>query len=155
AAGSRRTTVLQPSWRATAATRWSRCSSTSRAAAVKPAWKRAHRTMCAPSTTRRGRRCHERSRRASHLAAPDWRDDPALLVLADLVVAATAGIGLLADPAGRHLGLPAELHRAERQFLCARRRHADRRRHPVGHPVPRPARLFHLVPGRDVGAQYG
>jgi hypothetical protein len=50
-------------------------------------------------------------------------------------------------------GLPANLHCAERRFLRARRRHADRRGAAVGHPVPRPARLLHVVSRGDVGAQ--
>ena len=43
AGGSRRTTVRTASWRATAARRWSRCSSTSRAAAARAAMMRVHR----------------------------------------------------------------------------------------------------------------
>ena len=81
------------------------------------------------------------------------RDGAALLVSADVVVAAAAGADLLAGAADHHLGLSAELHFAERQFLRARRRHADRRGDPVGHPVPRPARLLDFVSRGDVGAQ--
>ena len=85
--------------------------------------------------------------------APDRRDDPALLVSVDVVLAAAAGAGLLAGAADDHLGLPAELHRAEFRLLRAGRRHADRRGDPVGHHVSRPARLLDLVSGGDVGAQ--
>ena len=42
---------------------------------------------------------------------------------------------------------------AEPELLRARRRHLHRRCAAVGHPVPRPARLLHLVPRGDVGAQ--
>src|ERR671919_1589997 len=77
-----------------------------------------------------------------HRAAPDRCDDPALLVSAALVVAATAGTIVLAGAADHHLGLFADLHRAECGVLCARRRHADRRGDPVGHPVSRAARIF-------------
>src|SRR6185312_9498069 len=76
-------------WPATAAPISSRCSSTSRAAA---------------SRFRRHERSHPAAR---HLAFPDRRDDPALLVSSAVVLAAAAGIDVLADPPGHHLGLPA------------------------------------------------
>src|SRR6516162_10866994 len=143
-------TVPRASWRATAAIRWSRCSSTWRAAAPRmpPRHCRYRRRASLP------RRCHERARPASrHLAQPNRCDDPALLVLVAVVLAAASGTDVLAAAAGHHLGLPANLYRAKCQLLPARRRYADRRGDPVGHPVPRPARLFHLLPGGDVGAQ--
>src|SRR5436309_9992934 len=130
------TTVPTRSWRATTGTRWKKCSSTSRAAG----WRRGHRRE----------RDHSPSR---HFLAPYPGDGAALLVSADVVLAAAAGANLLAGAADHHMGLSAELHFAERQFLCACRRHADRGGDPVGHPVPRPARLFDLVPRGDVGAQ--
>src|SRR5829696_4943117 len=129
------TTVPTRSWCATTGIRWKKCFSTSRADG-------------------RRRRRHERNRRASRdFGASNPGDGIALLVSSDVVVAAAAGADLLAGAADHHLGLSAELHFAERQLLCARRRHADRRGDPVGHPVPRPARLFDLVPRGDVGAQ--
>src|SRR4029079_13882088 len=86
-------------------------------------------------------------------AAPDRCDDPALLVSAALVVAATAGTALLAGAADHHVGLFADLHRAECGVLRARRRHAGRRGDPVGYPVSRAARIFDFVPRGDAGAQ--
>src|SRR4029079_1752641 len=131
------TTVPTRSCCATTAPRWKTSSSTSRAAG----W-------------RRGRRERGRDRRASRdFGAPHPCDGVALLVSADVVVAAAPGAGVLAGAAGHHLGLSAELYFAERRFLCARRRLADRRGDPVGHPVPRPTRLFDLVSRGDVGAQ--
>src|SRR5260370_9675931 len=85
-------------------------------------------------------------------AASHQRDDPALLVPSAVVMAAAAGAAVLADAADHHLGFPADLHRPECRVFRARRRHADRCRDPVGHPVPRPARLFDLVSGGDVVA---
>src|SRR5262245_4572926 len=130
-------TLRRRSWRATAATRWRRSSSTWRADAT-------------------GRVRDERARRAAgarYCAASDQRDAAALLVPPAVVMAAAPGTDLLAGAADHHLGLPAKLHRAERQLLRPRRRHAGRRRDPVGHPVPRPARLLDLVSRGDVGAQ--
>src|SRR5476649_877886 len=109
------------SWRATTGRRWRKCFSTSPAAAF-----------------RRARR--EQPYNASgHRALPDRCDDSALLVPVDFVVAADAGIALLAGAADHHLGIFAELHLAECRIFCTRRRHADRGGHPVGHPVSRPA----------------
>jgi hypothetical protein len=59
---------------------------------------------------------------------------------------------LLAGAADHHLGLSA-IYISQNAGFFARRRHADRRGDPVGHPVSRPARLFDLVSGGDVGAQ--
>src|SRR5207302_8429624 len=133
------TTAPTRSWRATTAPRWKRYSSTSRAAGC-------------------GRRRHERGRPrdrhpSRHFLASYPGNGAALLVSLDVVVAAAAGADLLAGAADHHLGLSAELHFAIVGILCQRRRLADRRRDPVGHPVPRPARLFDLVPRGDVGAQ--
>src|ERR1700694_5324041 len=86
-------------------------------------------------------------------ASSHRRDDPALLVSPALVVAASTGIDLLAGVADHHLGVSAELHRAECRVFRARRRHPDRRRDPVGHPLSRAARFFDLVSRGDVGAQ--
>src|SRR5260221_6854661 len=128
------TTATTRSWRATTARRWRKCSSTSPAAG-------------------RGRTRHERHRRPSRdFAASHPGDGAALLVLAGLVLAAAVGTDLLAGAADHHLGVPAELHLADLGLLRPRRRLADRRRHPVGHPVPRPARVFDLVPRGNVGA---
>src|SRR5882757_3787277 len=129
------TTAPIRSWRATTAPRWRKCFSTSRAGA----WRRAR---------------HERDRYASRdLAAPHPCDGAALLVSPDVVLAAAAGTGLLAGIADHHLGLSAELYLADLGIFRARRRFADRRGDPVGHPVPRPARFFDLVSRGDVGAQ--
>src|SRR5229473_5372806 len=96
----------------------------------------------------------ERTRFAGrHRTAPHQRDDSAILVPVDLVVAASAGIDLLAGAADHHLGLSADLYRTECGFFRARRRRPDRRGDPVGHPVSRAARLFDLVSRGDVGAQ--
>src|SRR5690242_15280621 len=115
------------SWRATTAPRWRTCFWMSPAAATG--------------------RPHNEQPDVPDCAAPDRGDDPALLVHPAIVLAAHAGAGLLADAADHHLGLPAELYQRQCRLLRPRRRHADRRRDPVGHPVPRPARLLHLLPG--------
>src|SRR6476620_4487394 len=130
------TTAPIGSWPATTATRWRKSFSTSRAGG-------------------RGKARHERGR---HHALPDLpashqRDGATLLVPPDVVVAAAPRIDLLAGAADHYLGFPAELHLADLGVLRAGRRHADRRGDPVGHPVPRPARLFDLVSGGNVGAQ--
>ena len=96
------------------------------------------------------------SRLAYHLGIAPHRIAAMILrywYLLLLVVAATAGTAVLAGAADHHLGLSADLHRAECRVLRARRRHADRRGDPVGHPVSRPARIFDLVSRGDVGAQ--
>src|SRR5436190_7291116 len=130
------TTAPTRSWRATTAPRWRRCFWTSPA----DGWRRAR---------------HECHRRPSRDFGPSHPcDGAALLVPADVVLAAASGTDLLAGAADHHLGLPAELHLADLGLFRPRRRLADRRRHIVGHPVPRPARLFDLVPRGDVGAQY-
>src|SRR5947209_9670864 len=122
------TTARIASWPAITAPRAKRCSSMSRVAAPR-------------------RRRHERTHDApGHRTPPHRRDDPALLVFAAVVVATASGAAVLAIAAGHHLGLPADLHRAECGVLRARRRYADRCRDPVGHPVSRSARLFDLVP---------
>src|SRR4030081_397185 len=77
-------------------------------------------------------------------------DDPALLVSPDVVVAASFGIDLLAGAADHHLGVSAELPFANFGVFRPCRRHADRRGHPVGHPVSRAARLFDLVSRRGL-----
>src|SRR5450631_781551 len=123
------------SWPATTARRWRKCFSTSPAAGF-----------------RRARR--ERARPAlGYRATSHQCDDPALLVSVAVVVAAAAGIAVLAGVADHHLGLSAELYFAECRIFRPRRRHPDWRGDPVGHPVSRAARLFDLVPRGDVGAQ--
>src|ERR1700676_1960406 len=127
-------TARTRSWPATTAPRWRKCFWTSPAAASR-------------------RRRNERTRAGQgHRAASHQRDDPALLVPSAVVMAAAAGTVVLADAADHHLGFPADLHRPECRVLRACRRNADRCRDPVGHPVPRPARLFDLVSGGDVVA---
>src|SRR3979409_1798721 len=123
------------SWRATTGRRWRKYFSTSRAAVFRKA---------------RHERAHDDQ---GDRAASDRRDDPALLVSAAVVLAAFAGTDLLAGPADHHLGLSAELHFANVRILRPRRRHIDRRRDLVGHPVSRSARLFDLVSRGDVGSQ--
>src|SRR5882672_2713508 len=128
-------TARTASWLATTGRRWRRYFSTSPAAAFRKVR-------------------HEPTGQASgDLAASHQCDDLALLVSADVLVAAPFGIDLLARAADHHLGIPAELHFANFRVFRARRRHADRRRDFVGHPVSRAARLFDLVPRGDVGAQ--
>src|ERR1700712_4849922 len=127
-------TALTRSWPATTGRRWKKCFSTSRAAAF-----------------RRGHR--EPFRHGRYRAASDRRHDPALLVFADLVLAAAIGTAVLAGAADHHLGISADLYRGERRLLRARRRHPDRRGDPVGHPVSRATRLFDLVSRGGVGAQ--
>src|SRR5437879_2355119 len=130
------TTAPTRSWRATTARRWRKCFSTLRAGGW---WRRAR---------------DERSGHASrHFAAPHPCDGAALLVSADVVLAAAAGADLLAGAADQHLGLSAELYLADVGVFRARRRFADRRGDPVGHPVPRPARFLDLFSRGDVGAQ--
>src|SRR6267142_6478601 len=127
--------VRTTSWLATTGRRWRRCFSTSPAAAFRKVR-------------------HEPARQAPrYLAASDQRDDLALLVSADVLVAAPAGTDLLARAADHHMGVPAELYFANFRVFRARRRNADRRGDLVGHPVSRAARLFDLVPRGDVGAQ--
>src|SRR5579863_9005136 len=129
-------TIRRPSfWRATAGVRWKRCFWTSRAAAALKA-----------------RRRNERAGRGV-LAPARRRDDAALLVPAALVVAAAARSDLLAHRGDADLGLPAILHRQQCRFFRARRRHLYRRRVAMGHPVPRPAWLLHVISGGDVVAQ--
>src|SRR5229473_2874615 len=128
-------TALMASWPAITVRRSRKYFSTSPAAAFRRA--RREPTRHAPG-----------DRAASHQC-----DDPALLVSPDVVVAASFGIDLLAGAADHHLGIPAELHLANVGVFRARRRHADRRGHPVGHPVSRATRLFDLVSRGDVGAQ--
>src|ERR1700716_524199 len=129
------TTAPTRSWRATTARRWKRCFWTSPAVA-------------------RERARHEFHRRPSRdIGASHPCDGAALLVFAGVVLAAPPGAGLLAGASDHHLGFSAKLHLANFGLFRPRRRLADRRRHPVGHPVPRPARLFDLVSGRNVGAQ--
>src|ERR1700730_16722697 len=130
-------TAPTTSWPATTGPHWRKCFSTSRAAA----FRKAH--------------CERTGAAQGDRAASHQRDDPALLVSVDVVVAAAPGIAVLAGAADHHLGIPADLHRAECRVLRARRRYPDRRRDPVGHPVSRPARLLDLVSRGDVGAQYG
>src|ERR1700730_4786042 len=116
------------SWRATTGRRWRKCSSTSPAAGF-----------------RKARREQARQPPLGYRAASHQRDDPALLVSADVVVAAPAGIAVLAGAADHELRASAELHFAYVGVFRACRRQPDRRRDPVGHPVPRPARLLDLV----------
>ena len=70
-----------------------------------------------------------------------------------LVLAAHARPDLLAGRADADVGLSAALRFAERRLLRAGRRHVHRRGAAVGHPVPRPARVFDLVSRGDVRAQ--
>src|ERR1700737_3273250 len=128
-------TVLTGSWPATTGRPWRKCFSTSRAAGFRKA--------------RHDRACHA----PGHRAASHQRDDPALLVSFAVVLAAPAGVALLAGVADHYLGISANLHRPECRVFRARRRHPDRRGDPVGYPVSRPARLFDLVSRGDVGAQ--
>src|SRR5580693_6639906 len=122
-------------WRATTGRRWKKCFSTSHAAAF-------------------GKLRHERLRCEQGYCGPSHRrDDPALLVSFALVMAAPAGTALLAGAADHYLGIFAELHRAECRVFRPRRRHADRRGDPLGHPVSRAARFLDLVSRGDVGAQ--
>src|SRR6202165_3312055 len=121
-------TARTRSWPATTGRRLRKCFSTSRVAAF------------------RSERREQAHRRAfGYRAAPHQCDDSALLVSVALVVAAAVGIAVLAGVADHHLGLPADLHRAECRIFRTRRWHLDRRRDPVGHPVSRAARLFDLV----------
>src|SRR6185437_4532574 len=109
-------------------------------------------TSCAAAASKARRR----NDRAGHgvFAPAGRRDDAALLVPAALVVAATARSRLLAHRADADLGLPAILHCQQCRVLRARRRHLYRRRIAVGHPVPRPAWLLHVVSRGDVVAQH-
>src|SRR6476469_3071459 len=128
-------TVPTASWPDITARRWRRCFSTLRAAGF--------------GRARREQACHA----LGYRAASNYRDDPSLLVPVVVVVATSAGTGLLAGPADHHLGFPADLYLAGLRVLRRRRRHPDRRRDPVGHPVSRATRFFDLVSGGDVGAQ--
>src|SRR6516165_6565003 len=133
------TTRRRGSWRATAATIWKMCFSTSRAAAAK-----------APGRSRNDHRAASnnrllacpRSRRV--LADAGRRHGVALLVFAALVVATRARPDLLADRADVHVGLPADLHRQDERHAGARRADLHRRGDAVGHPVSRPTRVLDL-----------
>ena len=129
-----------PARPATAARRWKRCSSTSRAAAAKPRARPRNERATPPALV-------------DARAAPRRRDGAALSLSAALVLDAAARADLLAGGAAVRLGLPAALHHAECRLLRPRRRHVHRRGADVGHPVPRPARLLGLVSGGDVVAQ--
>src|SRR5216683_1910535 len=112
-------TARMASWPAITAPRWRRCSSTSRAAAARP---RATKSRAANSKTIKSgaveRPHHERPCPARRSFGPSHRrDDPALLVSVAVVLAAASGTFVLACHAGRHLGLPADLYRAERHLL--------------------------------------
>src|SRR6185312_1332430 len=131
---SKTTTCPNGCSRATGGRIWKRCSSTSRAAAF----------------ARRPRNDHARY---LVLLLPRRRDGAALLVSFALVLAAAARPDLLADGADADVGVPADVCRAERGLLRARRRRIHWLRPLVGHPVPRPARIFNFLPGGDVGAQ--
>src|SRR5437764_15001225 len=114
-----------------AAIRWKKCFSMSRAGVI-------------------ARRRNEGCCTASVLAAPRRRDGAALLVSVALVVRAADRADLLADRADADVGLPANLSCGPGEPLRARRRRAGRRGDAVVHPVPRDARLLHLVSGSDV-----
>src|SRR4026209_1517480 len=106
----------------------------------------------AAGVTRRRRNEHARS---LLLPKPYRRDDPPLLVSLALVVAAHPRPDLLARGADADVGLPPALRLAECELLRASRRRLHRRSAAVGHPVPRPARLFDLLPRGNVLAQHG
>src|ERR1700760_422524 len=136
------------SWRVTIARPLKRCFSTLHAAATRrPRRERTGREQSREPASRPSR--HLRRNRP----APDRRDGAALLVSSDVVLASAAGADLLAGAADHHLGFPAELYLADVGVFRPRRRLADRRRDPVGHPVSRPAWLFDFVSRGDVGAQ--
>src|SRR5262249_27096930 len=130
------TTHRRGSLPATAARRWRRCSSMSRAVAAKLRV----RPPNEPAVLIRADRAASRRRHGAALS-------PALVMVAGL------GADLLAGGAAPGVGLPAVLHRAEFRLLRTRRRRLHRLRDDVGHPVPRSARLLDLVSGRDVVAQ--
>src|SRR5215218_8408248 len=127
------TTVPTRSWRATTAPRWKKCSSTSRAGGPKrfPAKWTPVRAKKTRQNKAPGRVPHERGSPSSrHLGASHQRDGAALLVSADVVLAAAFGADLLAGAADHHLGFPAELPFADVGVFRAGRRLADRRRDP-------------------------
>src|SRR6185437_671088 len=117
-------------WRAMAVKRWKKFSSTLRAAA-------------ADNTRPRNEQSGHRS---WFLAQPRRRDGAPLLVSAALVLAAHSRSRLLADGADADVGLFAALRVAKRRVLRARRRRVHRFRAAMGHPVPRPTRVFDLIP---------
>src|ERR1700747_2635490 len=97
------TTARTKSWPAITGRRWRKCFSMSRAAACRNARREQVRHLW-------------RDRAASHRG-----DDPALLVSFGVVMAAAAGVALLARLADHHLGIPAKLHHAECRVFRARR----------------------------------
>src|SRR6478609_1346713 len=135
------TTRRRGYWLAMAATIWKTCFSTLRAAAAKaPRRPRDdHRAASNNSLIAHARSCRV-------LADASRRYGVALLVPAALVVAARARPDLLADRADVYVGLSADLHRQDERHAGARRADLHRRRDAVGHPVPRPARVFDLIP---------
>src|SRR5262245_30589243 len=112
------TTPRRTFWLVTAARRWRRCSSTSRAVVARPPV-RLRNEPVVPAC-------------AHDLAAPRQRHGAALSLSAALVVVARPRADLLAGGAAAGLGLPAVLHRTEFRILRARRRRLHRRRHDVG-----------------------
>src|SRR6202012_5425418 len=104
------TTRPMASWRATTAPRWKTCFSTSRAGAA---------TRHLPERLLREWPHHERAsrqqdrRQSGDIGPSHRRDGDALLVSADVVLAAVARADLLAGAADHHLGFPAKLHLAE------------------------------------------
>src|SRR6185312_9151597 len=87
------------------------------------------------------------------LLLPRRRDGAALLVSAVVVLAAHSRPYLLADGTDADVGIPADVRRAARWFVCARRRRVHRLGAVVGYPLPRTARLLDFVSGRNVRAQ--
>src|SRR5262245_45900247 len=108
------TTRRRAFWPATAARRWRRCSSTSRAVAAKPP-KGLRNKGLRNKGLRNKRPPNEPAAciRADHLAAPRRRHGAALSLSFTLVVVARPRADLLAGRAALGLGLPAVLHRAE------------------------------------------
>src|SRR6202050_4481812 len=97
---------------------------------------------------------HTHRERARFLAASRRSDDTALLVPVAFVLAATGRAGLLAHDADDHVGFHPILRDAERELLRSRGGNADRRGAALGHSISRAARLLHIVPRRNVVAQY-
>src|SRR5437870_5402663 len=136
------TTVPTRSWRATTGTRWKKCSSTSRAAG----WRRGHRRE----------RDHSPSR---HFLAPYPGDGAALLVSADVILAAAAGAVLLRfqflrdRAAADRVLLQSDLHELVGRNFRIRpgaAQRAGRREHRLDLDVRPDAARLHLLSSRGV-----
>src|SRR5215213_10217783 len=113
-------------------------------------WK-TYSSMSRGAEEKRARRRNERFRARPGrpdrvLATARGRHGAALLVSFAILLGPADGADLLARRADVDVGLPADLSREECRLFRSGGRYVHRRRVALGHPLPGPARLFHLVP---------